>query len=35
MEEKNRELETLRLRVRDLSSTLLEEVHKHTGGAAK
>ncbi|KAI4878444.1 hypothetical protein NFI96_028948 [Prochilodus magdalenae] len=35
MEEKNRELETLRLRVRELSSTLLEEVHKHTGGAAQ
>ncbi|KAI4889036.1 hypothetical protein NFI96_021780 [Prochilodus magdalenae] len=35
MEEKNRELETLRLRVRDLRSTLLEEVHKYTGGAAQ
>ncbi|KAI4895040.1 hypothetical protein NFI96_032639 [Prochilodus magdalenae] len=35
MEEKNRELETLRLRVRELSSTLLEEVHKHTGRAAQ
>ncbi|KAI4883722.1 hypothetical protein NFI96_027421 [Prochilodus magdalenae] len=35
MEEKNRELETLRLRVRDLRSTLLEEVHKYSGGAAQ
>ncbi|KAL7838661.1 hypothetical protein AOLI_G00270650 [Acnodon oligacanthus] len=33
MEEKDRELETLRLRVRELSSILLEEVHKYTGGA--
>ncbi|XP_076866996.1 uncharacterized protein LOC143518406 [Brachyhypopomus gauderio] len=29
-EEKDRELETLRQRVRELSSTLLEEVYKHT-----
>ncbi|XP_036418196.1 trichohyalin-like [Colossoma macropomum] len=35
MEEKDRELETLRLRVRELSNTLLEEVHKYTGGAAQ
>ncbi|KAL6463323.1 hypothetical protein MHYP_G00277140 [Metynnis hypsauchen] len=30
MEEKDRELETLRLRVRELSCTLLEEVYKYT-----
>ncbi|KAI4899962.1 hypothetical protein NFI96_007759 [Prochilodus magdalenae] len=35
MEEKDMELETLRLRVRELSSTLLEEVYKYTGGAAQ
>ncbi|KAL7834442.1 hypothetical protein SRHO_G00286890 [Serrasalmus rhombeus] len=35
MEEKDRELEKLRLRVRELSSTLLEEVYKYTGGAAQ
>ncbi|KAI4884626.1 hypothetical protein NFI96_001337 [Prochilodus magdalenae] len=35
IEEKDTELETPRLRIRELSSTLLEEVHKYTGGAAQ